>query len=207
MNVKEIKLRFVKSFIIDLDNGDQVIVDSGLPNSAQKILAEVNKDRVKYVIFTHSHIDHIGSAYELKNALRNAQFCIHKEGVKNLRGEEIRKPVVHSFTYKLLIGAFSSFTKKKFRGIEPDCELTEEELDGLQILYTPGHTSDSISIYIPSDNSIIVGDMLQGTRNGLRIPVIHEKVEELVKSLQRIKELKPRVVFVSHGENGNNILV
>nr|WP_269194919.1 MBL fold metallo-hydrolase [Stygiolobus azoricus] len=38
-------------------------------------------------MFTHSHIDHIGSAYELKNALRNAQFCIHKEGVKNLRGD------------------------------------------------------------------------------------------------------------------------
>ncbi|WP_269194908.1 MBL fold metallo-hydrolase [Stygiolobus azoricus] len=101
------------------------------------------------------------------------------------------------------MGAFSSFTQKKFRGIEPDCELTEGELDGLQILYTPGRTSDSISIYIPSDNSIIVGDMLQGTKNGLRIPVI----EELLKSIQRIKKLKPRVVYVSHGENGNNILV
>ncbi|BCU68956.1 MBL fold metallo-hydrolase [Stygiolobus caldivivus] len=207
MDIKEIKLRFVKSFVITLDNGDQIIIDSGLPNSSQKILSKVDKNKVKYVIFTHSHIDHIGSAYELKNALPNAEFCIHKEGVKYLRGEEIRKPVVHSLLYKAVVEPFASITNKSFRGINTECTLSEGDFEDLEILYTPGHTSDSISIHIPQNNSVIVGDILQGTKEGLKVPIIYEDIELLLKSIQRIKEMKPRMIYVSHGENGNNILI
>lgn len=82
------------------------------------------------------------------------------------------------------------FFFKKFNGVNVDFVLNEGELiKGVEIIKTPGHTDDSISIYLPEINSIIFGDTLQGTRNGLKYPNIYENFEELKKSVEKILEI------------------
>jgi glyoxylase-like metal-dependent hydrolase (beta-lactamase superfamily II) len=80
-------------------------------------------------------------------------------------------------------------------------------VEGVEVLRTPGHTNDSISLYLPSINSVIVGDTLQGTNKGLKYPSIYENLEELIKSVEKIKSLKPSFVYVSHGKSGSIFLV
>jgi glyoxylase-like metal-dependent hydrolase (beta-lactamase superfamily II) len=51
-----------------------VVIDTGTPGNAQKIVAYIQKmglqpSWVKTIVLTHSHIDHIGSAKELKEFL------------------------------------------------------------------------------------------------------------------------------------------
>jgi glyoxylase-like metal-dependent hydrolase (beta-lactamase superfamily II) len=56
-----------------------------------------------------------------------------------------------------------------------DFSLKEGELvKGVEMLKTPGHTEDSVSFYLSELNAVIVGDTLQGTRRGLKLPSIYE---------------------------------
>ncbi|BAB65885.1 MBL fold metallo-hydrolase [Sulfurisphaera tokodaii] len=201
MQVKEIQLRFVKAFLIETDEGN-ILVDTGTPGSG-KTLQNYLKD-VKYIIFTHSHVDHIGGASEIRG-LTNAEFCIHEKGKEYLEKGLIRKPVVHSLGLKIVFPLFSLFS----RGLKPtkvDCTLKDEEeiVKGVKVLYTPGHTDDSISLYLEPINSVIVGDMLQGRGNYLTYPQIYENMGEMIKSVQRVLDLKPSFIYVSHGKSMNS---
>ncbi|BDC17468.1 MBL fold metallo-hydrolase [Acidianus sp. HS-5] len=197
MKVHEIKLRFVKSFLIE--GKEDILVDAGTPGSGKMIISklkEMGKDpnKISYVIFTHSHIDHIGGASELGEK----EFFIYRNGLTYLREGKVRKPQVHSPLLSILFKVASPFLMKPFKGVEGK-EIKEGEFfPGVEIIYTPGHTDDSISIYLPEINSIIVGDTLMG---GLKSPSIYENYEELQKSIEKIKELKPKSIYVSHGKS------
>ncbi len=209
MKVYEINLRFVKSFLIETDQG-LILVDSGTPGSGKRIIDFLGNrvNDVKYVIFTHSHIDHIGGAWEIRQYLKNAKFGIDKNGVDYLKNGKVREPIVHSTGAKILFSIAKPFMFRKFNGVDVDFELEEGELvKGVEVLKTPGHTNDSISIYLPPINSVIVGDMLQGTKNGLKYPNIYEDFDQLKKSVEKIKSLKPSMVYVSHGVSSANFLV
>ncbi|BFH72956.1 MBL fold metallo-hydrolase [Sulfurisphaera javensis] len=204
MKVYEIPLRFVKSFLIENDQG-LILVDSGTPGSGNKIISTLNSlgkslTQIKYVIFTHSHVDHIGGAYEIKKVLTDAKFGIDNNGIDYLKYGKIRVPVLHSSLLKILFSLGKPFFFRKFNGVNVDFILNEGELiKGVEIIKTPGHTDDSISIYLPEINSIIVGDTLQGTKNGLKYPNIYENFEELKKSIEKIKSFNPSMIYVSHG--------
>jgi len=52
-----------------------ILVDTGVPKSERKIIKQLKAHRIKLediglIIITHGHIDHFGSANELKNILK-----------------------------------------------------------------------------------------------------------------------------------------
>jgi glyoxylase-like metal-dependent hydrolase (beta-lactamase superfamily II) len=213
MQVYELKLRFVKSFLIENDDGNLILVDSGTPGGGRRILNELvktgkNPERVSYVIFTHSHLDHIGGSAELRSALKNAKFGIAREGLEYLEKGKIREPIIHSTFQRVLFSIAKPFLLRGARGVRADFVLEEGELiKGVEIIKTPGHTDDSISIYLKPLNSLIVGDTLFGDREGLKVPVIYEDFDNLMKSIEKIKEFKPKMVYVSHGMSSTKFLV
>uniref|UniRef100_A0A2U9IQR7 MBL fold metallo-hydrolase n=1 Tax=Acidianus sulfidivorans JP7 TaxID=619593 RepID=A0A2U9IQR7_9CREN len=210
MKIHEIPLRFVKSFLIEMEGKRGILVDAGTPGSGNKIVNYINSVGVKqidYVIFTHSHQDHIGGAHELKVSL-NSKFCIDENGKDYLEKGLVREPVVHSAFLKFVFSIGKPFFFKKTEGVPPDIILKEGELeDGIEIIRTSGHTNDSISIYVNDLNSVIVGDTLQGTRNGLKYPSIYENWDDLRKSVEKIKSLSSSMIYVSHGVSSNKFLI
>ncbi|WP_338602118.1 MBL fold metallo-hydrolase [Sulfolobus tengchongensis] len=213
MKVYEIPLRFVKSFLIETNDNEMILVDAGTPGSGRSIIEAINKmgkntNRIKYVIFTHSHVDHIGGAYEVKSLIGDAKFGIDENGSDYLKNGKVREPVLHSSLMKFLFTIGKPFLFRRFNGVNVDLTLEEGELvKGVEIVKTPGHTNDSISIYLPELNAILVGDTLQGTKNGLKYPNIYENFEELLKSVEKIKSFKPSMVYVSHGISSFKFLV
>jgi len=200
VKITEIELRFVKSFLIETEEGN-ILVDSGTPESGEKLIPYLKN--VRYVIFTHSHADHIGGASEIMNRT-DAKFGIHKNGEEYLKKGLVRKPVVHSVGLKIA----SVFFPLLSRGLKPArvdfyLEDGQEIVKGVKVLYTPGHTNDSISIFVEPLNSVIVGDMLQGKDEKLVYPSIYENLEELMKSVQKILDLKPSFIYVSHGKSNS----
>jgi len=196
MKVYEINLTLVKSFLIE--GKEDILIDSGTPGSGKKIISrlkELGKDpnKISYVIFTHSHEDHIGGASELGEK----KFFIHQNGLDYLKEGKIRKPQIHS-PIKILFKIASPFLMKPFKGVNGEAIKEGELLQGIEIIYTPGHTDDSISIYLPEINSIIVGDTLGGN---LKPPSIYENYDELQKSIEKINELRPKNIYVSHGKS------
>ena len=209
----EINLGYVKVFLIEGKNG-LILIDTGMPNSEKKIIAYINSigksvSDIKYILLTHSHVDHFGSAYALQK-MSNAHIGISESGLPYVDGSRgFLMPVSGSKSLKnrffvKIIPIMLKFMKPRF--VKPDMKLKEgvfpKEMGiNAKIIETPGHTRDSISIYLVDSRTAIVGDLLQGTDKRLESPPFFEDYISIINSINKIKELKPDLICVSHGKD------
>lgn len=104
---------------------------------------------VEKIVFTHAHIDHIGQAAALKKAT-GAPSYLHP----------LEEPILASLDRQAAwLGAPPP------EPIEIDHPLAEGEplhFAGLpiEILFTPGHSPGSVSLWMPDLNKLISGDVL-----------------------------------------------
>ena len=133
----------------DEQSREAVVIDPG--DEIEKILAILasHQLRVKSIIITHAHIDHIGGAQKLKAATG--------------------APVYMNANDQPLYAHLD--TQADWLGMETP-ERTEIDVDAREggkialgpadfhILHTPGHTQGSISLWIPAENKLIAGDTL-----------------------------------------------
>jgi hydroxyacylglutathione hydrolase len=143
-----------------LTESKMLVIDTGLPGNGKQIInyvrgLEKNPADIGYIILTHAHIDHIGSAAELKK-MTDAKLVIHTEDAAILSGKSGFK------TGGGFLGMLAKLLTPlmRFHPVEPDIILRENsEISGFQVIHTPGHTKGSISLYLPG-KLIFVGDVL-----------------------------------------------
>jgi hydroxyacylglutathione hydrolase len=126
---------------------DGVVIDPG--GDFDLIAENIEKLnlKIKYIILTHGHIDHIQALTLLKEKTK-AKVLIHSEDASILND-----PL---FNLSQFTGGEGSFS-------DPDLLLKEGdrvEFGGikLEVIHTPGHTPGSISLY--TDNVLFTGDTL-----------------------------------------------
>lgn len=216
-SLHEIYLGHVKAFLLEASDGSLILIDTGMPNSQQRIISYVNGlgksvTDIKYVLLTHAHMDHMGSAADLKK-LSNAMLGVNEKGISFVDGSSgVELPdaaKVKDLKSKLMLIIGKIFMKaKKPKFIKPDMVLKEgvfpEQMHiNAKILETPGHTADSISIYLPDSKTVIVGDLLSGTPDKLVAPPFYDDYIALLSSVKKIRDLSPDLICVSHGKNHN----
>lgn len=209
----EIDLGYVKAFLIETSNNDLILVDTGMPGKPKdmiiKYITSIGRQitDVKYILLTHAHLDHFGNAYDLQR-LTNAHIGINQLGIQYVNGEKgLLLPVGHDFRSKMFVNfikIMSKFSKPKF--IKPDMVLKEGEFPDefgvkAKIVETPGHTLDSISIFLEDSKVVLVGDLLFGDKDGLKLPVFYEDYTKLLDSVKKIKDLNADLICVSHGKD------
>ncbi len=205
----------IKVFLLEASDGSLILVDTGLPDSGQKIIKYINSigksvTDIKYILITHTHIDHIGSAAELKK-MSNAMLGVNEKGIKFMDGTAgIQFPQtknIKDIKTKLMLmvmKVLAPVMKPKF--VKPDMVLKEGVFPqqmhlNAKIVETPGHTPDSVSIYLPDSKTIIVGDTLFGKGDKLVLPQIYDDYISLLSSVKKIRDLNPDLICVSHGKN------
>jgi glyoxylase-like metal-dependent hydrolase (beta-lactamase superfamily II) len=64
--------------------------------------------------------------------------------------------------------------------------------------YTPGHSSDHVAFYVPSEGALFTGDAVVGRGTSFIDPPDGDLAQYL-RSLHRMRELDPRVIYPGHG--------
>ncbi|WP_224981826.1 MBL fold metallo-hydrolase [Geomonas agri] len=180
----------VNCFILgDKQSNEGMIVDPGA--DCEMVLAAVSHFgiKVKYIVNTHGHFDHIGCNRSLKEKT-GAQLLAHKEDVP------------------FLVNAARSAQKYGLtveNSPEPDAFLTDGmklELGRrvIEVLHTPGHTQGGCCLYLANEKLLISGDTLFADSVG-RTDLPGGSHEQLIQSIKT--KLMPlpddTVVWPGHG--------
>jgi glyoxylase-like metal-dependent hydrolase (beta-lactamase superfamily II) len=195
------RVRGANVYLVSGDEGITV-VDTGLPGSAGRIIDYVESigcrsSDVKTIVLTHSDIDHAGSAARLKEETK-ARVAIHEADAPRLSGEKEWK------TVKGVLGFFFRVTSvvMRFSRLKADVLLKDSDIiNGLTVIYTPGHTEGSICLYLPG-RALFVGDVL--VTNNERMPSLPRRSMSMdmnlaKESIRKISQLEYSVLLPGHG--------
>ena len=148
MNIKKFdKGMLAANCFLLYKNNEAIVIDPGV--KAEYILAFLNENkiRLKYIVFTHAHIDHILHSKKLKDKT-SARIIVH---------ELDNELLIDSYKNgSLLFGLNKKFDNGDILVNEKDkIKFADIELD---IIHTPGHTPGGICIYY--DKHMFTGDTL-----------------------------------------------
>ncbi|CAE7773175.1 MBLAC2 [Symbiodinium sp. CCMP2592] len=192
--------------LLDVQHFQALVIDTGcdtanfcdflwsLPELAEKEFQVVN---------THIHYDHI---------MGNYGFCA--PGGRSLRGgcrsicqgsrnRHFSQNWQETSLQSMVGAAISNFCVTDWLDEGQRIYLDDEnptEAESLEVLHTPGHTPDSISLYYPAENRIFTGDLIYPGNIFLFLP--GSRLEEFEESLCKLKAFlleKPAGVLLSCG--------
>ena len=133
----------------DETSRDGLVVDPG--DEIEGILEIINRHglKVKAIVITHAHIDHIGGAQKLKQATGAPVYM-------NLNDTELQKMLDVQATWL-------GMRPPEAVAIDAPAKDGDRVVVGateFHVLHTPGHTQGSISLWIPSEGKLVAGDTL-----------------------------------------------
>lgn len=186
MNILNVGYDSTNYYLIG-QNTTRLLIDVGWPGTLPKLLSIFKRKRVplqdvEYLLITHYHPDHAGLAQEVKSigiklaVLENQQSFIPK-----LR--RYMKPSNPFFEITLDGNLNLSF-------LDSRAFLLHLGIGG-EIIHTPGHTDDSISLIL--DEGIAFTGDLPGPTWG------EDPMHQVEKSWQRIRALNANTICPGHG--------
>ncbi len=175
-----------------------VLIDSGTPASARRLMRDIEGRAIAAHAITHAHPDHYGSSKAVSRRLDLPFWCPSGDA----DALESRR-VAHS---ELLLGRLLGLAPGP-AGPPIARRLREgDEIAGFRVLDTPGHSPGHISYWRESDGVLLVGDVafnaaLLSGRVGLREPPAFMTVDPARnrESIRRLAALEPRLALFGHG--------
>jgi glyoxylase-like metal-dependent hydrolase (beta-lactamase superfamily II) len=133
----------------DEQTHEALVIDPG--DNIDGILAILEKHglRVKAIVITHAHIDHIGGAAKLKAAT----------GAPVVMNQDDQELYDHLDVQASWLG-METPSHTSIDDTARDGDVLGLGPAEFRVLHTPGHTQGSISLWIPAENKLIAGDTL-----------------------------------------------
>ena len=160
---------------------EMALVDPGSGDSDDlrelfTLAEELTKEgrRVTMIVVTHHHPDHVGGV-EACRAYFGAKVVGHGKLVEHMRIDV----AVKDGDWLPLTPGINDWTT--------------------QVLATPGHTRDSISLWLPKRRALFCGDLMQGGPGTVVIDPPDGDMGAYLQSLERCAALEPVTMFPAHG--------
>jgi len=133
----------------DEQTREAIVIDPGDDVSRILELLAQHELKVKAIVITHAHIDHIGGAAKLKTATGAPVYM-------NANDQELYD---HLDTQAAWLGVPTPESVKIDAPLNDGAILQLGQAE-FHVLHTPGHTQGSISLWIPSERKLVAGDTL-----------------------------------------------
>jgi glyoxylase-like metal-dependent hydrolase (beta-lactamase superfamily II) len=204
--IHRISSLIANAYLIENKHGI-VIVDTGFSRAARAILQTVEQlghepGDVRLIFLTHVHLDHAGSAAELKRAT-GAPIALHVADSAKARAGWHSMPHGRGPAGRMIEACVNGAgLKMRYEPFEPDVLTVDgQRLDefGLsaRVIHTPGHTLGSQSLLL-QDGTMFIGDaMINQVRIGM--PLYGEDNVAAYDSLRKINSFQPQVLRSGHG--------
>lgn len=194
----------IAAFAIETSQG-VVLVETGPYSTFQRLQQGLQEkglkvSDVRHVLLTHIHFDHAGAAWAL--AAQGAKVCVHPVGAQHLAHPEklvASARRIYQEDMDRLWGAMEPIAKQQLESVAHQQEIVIGDTI-FRAWHTPGHAVHHIAWQL--------GDVLfTGDVAGVRIrqgmveppcppPDIH--VEDWQQSIRLIRNLSPRILYLTH---------
>lgn len=204
-----VKLKFVNAFLI-VTVDEFILIDSGTPGSEQTILKAIEEIGKKpgdldYIILTHAHPDHIGSASVLQK-ISDAEVYIHSiDAPIAIQGSGFRLDNLQT-SPGLMNKLISKFMMGKVKKVEPinvKHFLNDQQklsiAGGMKVIHVPGHCAGQVALLWESKNVVFMADTCTNIGE-LKLSPAYEDIEVGKESLNRLSKEKFEIACFGHGK-------
>ena len=219
--VTRVPIVFVNAYLVDTTQGGWVLVDTGLPGSAQYLRQAAEQcygqgSKPEAIVLTHGHFDHAGSTLELAEAW-DVSIYAHPLELPYLTGHSDYPPQDPT------VGGAIAMMSRAFpyhgynfgarvRSLPKDGSVPV--LPGWRALHTPGHTSGHVSLWREADRTLLAGDALATMDlDSWAAQLTHKRTLSrpptpftldwgaASRSVSRLAKLEPFTVAAGHGRS------
>ena len=173
-----------------LDAGDLMLIDSGAGRSFARLISNIESlgfepKRLKSILVTHAHIDHIGSLHQFQE-----KFGVHVIA-HELDAQAIEQGVgTAAEAYN--IDYIPCHVDLRIQGAEEILQLGEYEI---RVIHIPGHTPGSIAAYLDMHHKrVLFGQDIHGPY----YPDWGADRKQAKQSLHKLRELKADILCEGH---------
>ncbi|WP_165828267.1 MBL fold metallo-hydrolase [Chryseobacterium phosphatilyticum] len=185
---------------------EYILVESGVTRDAPTILSQLKEhvsdlSLIKHWFITHSHYDHCGTIESLYPYFRNVQLYASEYAVSNFRNEKYVKKIrqLNALISDQEITGFPADLQQIPFITVKDNDIIETDSGIWQILYTPGHSQCSVSLYHKESDTLFVSDALGEIIGHEKwFPLAFDHVEKFVESINRLNTLHPQTIALGH---------
>jgi len=174
------------SILGDEGSGEAIVVDPGDDIPRIMALLERHKLKLKQILITHAHIDHIAGAARLKK-LTGAPILYNQHDLPLVKMMDVQANWLGMATPEVQ-PPDDTLDDGRVIAIGAGADTGTGKSPGLtgHILFTPGHTQGSVCLYLPAEQLLLAGDTLfagsvgrtdlPGGDSGTLIRSIHNKL-------------------------------
>lgn len=187
LNIVNVGYRSTNFWVVS-SGSSRLLVDIGWPGTMGKMQANLKRmdvpiQEIEYTLATHYHIDHAGLAEEFKR--KGVPLLVLEPQVEAIpQMKRWTKPTDDYLEITMEGNITISFTESR--------SLLEEIGIPGEIVHTPGHSEDSVSLLL-DDGSVFTGDLTPPDLVGMEDP------EVVSASWQRLKNLGATLIYPGHG--------
>lgn len=197
----------VNAYVMD-GPGGSVLIDTGFPSAAPKILAGVRAlgkrpEDIRHILLTHAHPDHIGGAAALKRAT-GAEVYVHALDASIVEtGGPFRPtgtaPGLRNLIFKMLVlrwvkrvdGTPVDHRLEGGRGVPFD--------DDLRAIHIPGHCAGQLAFLWRREGGVLFTADACVNMRGMQIPAAVEDYERAKRDVETLAGLRFEVACFGHG--------
>lgn len=201
-----IPLGGVNAFLIDSD--ELILVDAGIPNSADTILQAVQamgrkSSDVRHILVTHCHPDHAGSLAELKKRT-GASAYMHPLDAAITRTGKVAPDLKPAPGMDDLFREFIGYGSAEYDPAEIEHEVHDgDELPiggGIRAIHVPGHCAGQLAFLWRVPGGVLFAADTASNMMGLGYSLGYADFEEGRRSLLKLAALDFAVACFGHGQ-------